>query len=72
MANQYTHNFKICATCEYWGGNRRFTDSFQKTIEVASAMDRGACYCKNSGWSSTPKQANSTCRSYEAWRALKK
>lgn len=74
MATQYPSSFKNCATCEYWGGERTFSDPlFCKNVEVSSPMEKGRCYCKNSGWFSSPgKQANFSCLSYERWSAINK
>lgn len=73
MAQQYVYSNKICATCEYWGGCRSFTDCFQKIIVVSSPMDKGPCYCRTSGWATTPRSANGApCRMYELWKAIRR
>lgn len=74
MSQQYTWMNKNCATCEYWGGKRNFTNITQQRLEVGSPMDKGRCYCRNSGWFSNMSgmQANHTCPHYERWALLKK
>lgn len=71
MSQQYPPSFKNCATCDYWGGSRT-TDTFGQRVECDSAMAKGKCYCKSSGWASNPgRQANSSCNSWQKWCALK-
>ena len=44
------------------------------TNEVGSPMDKGRCYCRNSGCFSNMSgmQANHSCSHYERWALLKK
>ena len=76
MSQQYTSTFKICATCTYWLGPRKFTDIFNVRIEVPGrgAMERGECANRQSPFYSAGKnfglQANFHCRCYELWPAF--
>lgn len=71
MTKQFTSSSKSCATCEYWGGARTTNHSCNR-VECESAMAKGKCLNKSSGWAnSSGKQANSNCIKWQKWRVLK-
>lgn len=70
MSQQYPTNWKQCATCMYWTGNRK-TNTFGEWAEVDSPMAKGKCACRNSGWTDYEKQANASCASFQKWSVLK-
>lgn len=47
MSTQYTYSTKVCATCEFWTGERNRCGSFSDRLEVSSAMDKGNCECSS-------------------------
>ena len=71
---QYPSNWKQCATCEYWAGERQITDNWGRYVNVDSPMTHGRCMNRHSGWfySDLGKQVNSSCPSYEKWGVLDK
>lgn len=69
MSQQYPSNWERCATCAYWTGNRE-TDTFGQRVYVDSAMSKGKCLCKGSGWTNREKQANASCNHFEKWESL--
>ena len=73
MAQQYTNFNSVCATCEYWGGNRTFFDRSMQRIIVESSTVKARCYCKDSGWfsDSSGRQACFRCSKYERWSLMK-
>ncbi|MBP3391945.1 MAG: hypothetical protein J6L76_04075 [Clostridia bacterium] len=71
MSQMYPHSWKLCATCGYWTGTRE-TNIFGEWVRVDSSMAKGNCLCRTSGWRTTPRQADSSCASYEKWVGLKK
>lgn len=72
MAQQYPASWKNCATCVYWSGTRK-TNYFGEWVKTESAMAKGLCLCRDSGWFRRDKQANASCvKGYEKWPVLKK
>ena len=70
MSQQYPASWKQCATCVYWMGARE-TNVFGERVTVESAMAKGACMCRNSGWFKQQRQACSSCVKFEKWPVLK-
>lgn len=69
MSQQYPSSWKQCATCAYWTGSRE-TDTFGQKVYVSSAVAKGKCRCRGSGWNNYEKQANASCNHYEKWAPL--
>lgn len=67
----YPHSNEKCATCEYWGGERRSKNN-GSYVEVDSASDFGECYA---GTFSSVTQGfpacKQKCKNYEKWSALR-
>lgn len=74
MAQQYTANSELCATCEFWGGQRTFFNRLQDRIVLESATIKGRCLNRQSGrfTDSSGTQACYKCRYYQTWALLKK
>jgi hypothetical protein len=70
MAQQYPGNWKQCATCAFWTGNRE-CDYFGQRVTVASGMEKGKCAIPKGGWKNQQKQANSQCGDWQKWPVLK-
>ncbi len=69
--SQYPSDWKQCATCEYWAGERRPANIFGERVEFESPMAKGRCMNRASGWYSSPgKQANFSCNCWEKWAVL--
>ncbi|MBQ8738673.1 MAG: hypothetical protein IJZ04_04160 [Clostridia bacterium] len=69
MDQHYQKTFRICATCQYWGGTRRFSNSFNNVVVVSSPMLDGPCYNPNSGYRHL--RANGSCPKYTLWSAIR-
>ena len=71
---QYPSDWRQCATCEYWAGDRAPADLWGNRVEFDSPMSRGRCMNRGSGWfhSDLGKQANSGCPCWEKWAVLEK
>jgi len=74
MSSTYPSNWKNCATCEYWSGERTPADPFGNRVAFESPMSRGRCLNRSSGWfhSDLGKQANASCPCWEKWAVLDK
>ena len=70
MSQQYPANWKHCATCAYWTGNRE-SNIFGEYSKVDSPMAKGKCMCRGSGWTNQDRQASSSCQSFQKWTVLK-
>ena len=70
MSQSYPARWEQCATCVYWAGSRD-TDRFGDYVNVDSAMAKGKCMCRGSGWANKEMQASFSCQSYQKWPALK-
>ena len=72
MSASYPSDWKQCATCEYWSGEREPGDIFGNRVKFESPMSRGRCLNRDSGWfhSDLGKQANASCQCWEKWGVL--
>jgi hypothetical protein len=70
MAQNYTKNYKNCAVCNFWGGNRQVNISKQ-IITVDSSGVQGKCMAKGVPWAGHGKQASSTCNNWMGLGVLK-
>ena len=69
---QYPKSFKNCATCSYWGGDRK-SESLGSYAIIASDKIMGKCLYTGSGasWRGSEKQPTASCNKWQAWAALR-
>jgi len=71
MGGGYSANFKVCATCAYWGGIRKLNGT--RTQALYEYGTKGDCFAGttvNPRWRDRP--ANASCNDYyEKWAQLK-
>jgi hypothetical protein len=67
MENHLSKSFKVCATCERWGGERKVNPT--RTHAIYDTNTRGECYggCFNR----LKMSPMSTCNEYKSWCVLK-
>jgi len=68
MATSKPFSWKICVTCQMWGGPCS-ASAFRDRAEYGSDQDKGECV--GGGWNRTQRTPNSTCNKWEKWSALK-
>ena len=67
MMQTYGTNFRNCATCGRWGGQRA-TDTFGTTVQTQpNAQGR----CQGGAFNNMQTAAGSTCQQYAKWQALR-
>lgn len=72
MSQSYIYSSKVCAICDYWGGQRTI-DTFGQFVTISSPMEKGVCMCPNScGWKGQQKQGNQSCSGFNKWGPVQK
>ena len=69
MMPQYPTTFQICATCDYWGGQRK-TDTFGRFTECDKTA-KGNCYFQGHIYAKTNQDNSGRCNHWKKWCALK-
>jgi hypothetical protein len=64
----FSKNKNICATCEYYGGERKI-DAFLKDVVVES-INKGDCYNKNTPRFGQVYCTSDRCNVYKKWSLL--
>ena len=67
MAQDYSGNLKLCATCAYWVGQRD-CDTFRTWVKNCS--NEGRCALPNGPIRTTPAN-KCACLNWEKWSVLK-
>lgn len=62
MKNSIPKNWKYCATCRNWCGERRPADPWANNVEY-EANSTGKC--QGGGWNQADRQAMGTCNKWE-------
>ena len=60
-------SLKHCATCEFWSGPRKPSDSFMKYVRF-DTTDKAQCLGKHKG---TSKDGSNSCSSWKKWGVLR-
>jgi hypothetical protein len=68
MGMRKPFTYKICATCECWGGSRR-TTTYRDQVEYNSDNDKGECYGGRMSPSLT-EAGRGACPTFEKWSVL--
>lgn len=62
---------KLCATCEYWMGERH-PDFMATGVELENQNVKGKCFCLNGPHARAERYSNFTsCSKYKKWSVLK-
>jgi len=65
--SSYSKNNKGCATCEFWGGNRKPSGS---SAEVGSSSAKGKCYLKGGPQYNSDMSPEGSCNKWKEWAQL--
>ena len=62
---------KLCATCEYWVGQRQ-PDFYGNAVLLPDQSIKGKCWCLNGPHARAERLSNTcACFNYKKWAALK-
>ena len=68
MNNRYSKNIKVCATCNFWQGQRKFTSSLRNLVEVVPDTYGD---CLEGSVKKTHKMNNAMCTNWQKWSAIR-
>ena len=64
-----TKHYKQCATCSYWGGDRKTSPG--KEMAIVSSNEKGKCTHNSGPLKNMNMIWSSTCSKWDAWNQLK-
>ena len=68
MNNKYSQNSKVCATCNFWQGQRNFTSSLRNIVDVVPGSYGD---CLEGVVKKTHKMNNASCTKWQRWSAIR-
>jgi energy-coupling factor transporter transmembrane protein EcfT len=68
MNNKYPSNSKVCATCNFWQGQRNFTSTLRNLVEVVPGTFGD---CLEGPVRKTKKMNNASCSKWQRWSAIR-
>lgn len=70
MSQQYPNNWKFCATCAFWSGDRE-SDNYGLKVYVDGPNVKAKCQNRSCVWNNNLVQAGMTCAGFKKWNVLK-
>ena len=68
MNNRYSQNSKVCATCNFWQGQRSFTSTLRNIVDVIPGSYGD---CLEGAVKKTQKMNNASCSKWQRWSAIR-
>ena len=68
MNNKYSKNTRVCATCNFWQGQRSFTSTLRNIVDVTPGSYGD---CLEGAVKKTQKMNNATCSKWQRWSAIR-
>ena len=69
MNNRYSLNSKVCATCNFWTGQRKINDPVSRSLAECVPNTYGDCI--ENELRKTQKHNNASCTKWQKWSVFR-